>query len=100
MRRLVYLSLALPSLLGLGLSLRADSRPRGTSAAPVPERKEVRRFTGHKSDVYCVAFTPDGQSALSGSFDNTVRRWDVRSGKQTAVYRIQGVVNHIVMRPG
>ena len=36
---------------------------------------EVHRFTGHTHNVYCVAFSPDGHRALSGSGDSTVRLW-------------------------
>jgi WD40 repeat protein len=35
----------------------------------------VRRYEGHKGNVTAVAFSPDGQSLLSGSADATVRVW-------------------------
>ena len=31
--------------------------------------------------VWSVAFSPDGQSVVSGSEDNTVRLWSVESGE-------------------
>jgi WD40 repeat protein len=37
--------------------------------------KELRRFEGHRSTVVGVTFSPDGQYALSGSFDQTLRLW-------------------------
>src|SRR5207245_836997 len=63
---------------------------------------EVRRFQGHTGEVACVAFSPDGKRALSGAAkrqysihasrekkeetlqkeDNTVRLWDVETGKE------------------
>ena len=36
---------------------------------------------GHSDDVYSLAFSPDGKIIASGSYDNTIRLWDVASGK-------------------
>jgi WD40 repeat protein len=42
----------------------------------------VRRFTGHSDYVNSVAVTPDGKYVVSGSGDNTVRLWDLATGKE------------------
>jgi WD40 repeat protein len=39
-------------------------------------------FQGHSATVNCVAFSPDGQRAASGSDDRTIRIWEVPSGRQ------------------
>jgi WD40 repeat protein len=39
-------------------------------------------FQGHTDPVLCLAISPDGRRALSGSADNTVRLWDVTSGQE------------------
>lgn len=51
-----------------------------------PERgKMVLR--GHTDAVTCVAWSPDGESLLSGSFDNTARIWDADTGQEQLVLR-------------
>jgi len=37
----------------------------------------IRTFKGHKGSVYSVAFSPAGRYALSGSWDNTLKLWDI-----------------------
>jgi WD40 repeat protein len=40
----------------------------------------LRILTGHNSWVYGVAITPDGQQAVSASFDHTLKVWDLHTG--------------------
>jgi WD40 repeat protein len=39
-------------------------------------------MSGHSGWIVSVAFSPDGQYALSGSWDNTLKLWDISSGKE------------------
>lgn len=39
-------------------------------------------FKGHTEAIYSTAFNKDGTLAATGSFDKTVRLWDVAKGKQ------------------
>ena len=39
--------------------------------------QELRTLTGHTDGVSSVAFTPDGQRLASGSYDDTVKIWEI-----------------------
>ncbi|RJP19934.1 MAG: serine/threonine protein kinase, partial [Candidatus Abyssobacteria bacterium SURF_5] len=41
----------------------------------------VRTLSGHTGAVYAVTISPDDRLALSGSSDNTIRLWDIKTGR-------------------
>lgn len=47
-------------------------------AEPAP----VVKLTGHTLPIEALAYSPDGRLAVSGSRDETVRLWDLQSGKE------------------
>ncbi len=53
---------------------------------PNPAVGEARAFKGHTDVVAAVAFSADGKRAVSGSWDKTVRLWNVADGKQLALF--------------
>lgn len=50
---------------------------------------------GHDGDVNCVAISPDGTKILSGSNDDFVKLWDVRSGELLASFPFDGDVHDV-----
>jgi len=48
-------------------------------ARPCPA--QIQYFEGHTRPIHAVAYTPDGKSIISGSFDGTIRIWDRATGK-------------------
>jgi WD domain, G-beta repeat len=48
---------------------------------------ETRQLTGHGWGVLCVAFTPDGKYAVTGSRDRTIRVWDHKSGEEVRRFK-------------
>jgi WD40 repeat protein len=64
--------------------------PTAPGQGPVPPLAaaepggEVLRLAGHRRTVSGVAFFADGRHALSGSFDGTLRMWNVETGAELA----------------
>mgnify|MGYP006266760663 CR=1 FL=1 len=54
---------------------------------------ETTTLTGHKREVLCVAFSPDGKLVASGSEDLTVKLWDAATGKEVAT--LEGHDGHV-----
>jgi WD40 repeat protein len=44
-----------------------------------------RTLDGHTKGVSCVAISPDGSKAVTGSLDNSVRVWDIENSNELAV---------------
>jgi serine/threonine protein kinase/Tol biopolymer transport system component len=59
----------------------------------------VRLLKGHTSRVSSVAFSPDGFTLASGSWDDKVFLWDVRSGDKLAEFIRPNNVTSLVFSP-
>jgi len=52
--------------------------------------------TGHDGNVTAVAFSPDGKILATGSYDNTLRLWDTRTGSElTTIAHTHGPIEHL-----
>jgi WD40 repeat protein len=72
--QLLRFCLAVSALLNFSLGLTAEGKVQESA------KIEILPTVGHFDAVYSVAFSPDGARALSGSFDHTLKLWDVRTG--------------------
>lgn len=54
--------------------------PHGDPKRPAPEN------SGHNDAVSVLKLTPDEMGFFSGSWDKTIRSWDLNTGKTTAIY--------------
>ncbi len=52
----------------------------------LPVRTGVRSLAGHSGDVNGVAFSPDGNTLVSASDDNTLKLWDVDTGTEIRLF--------------
>lgn len=61
----------------------------------------AQELRGHGGPVRAIAVSPDGASAMTGSFDQSAILWDLSAGTAEAVLRFhQGAVNAVVAVPG
>ena len=68
----------------LGIALAAAS----VADAQEKPRIEIVPQLGHRSLIEAIAIAPDGKTALSGSYDHTLRLWDLASGRE--IRKIEG----------
>lgn len=54
---------------------------------------------GHSDSVNSVAVTPDGQRAVSASYDQTLRVWDLASGRTIAVFTADAPLYSVAIAP-
>lgn len=62
--------------------------------------EQVNTLKGHAGTALCLAWTSDGKTLISGSFDNSIMTWNTAAWKRTAVLRGHtSVVNDIAICP-
>ncbi|WP_375480438.1 AAA-like domain-containing protein, partial [uncultured Nostoc sp.] len=62
--------------------------------------REQNRLEGHNKGVYSVVFSPDGKTLASASADNTIKLWNLNTGKKiTTLTGHSKEINSIVFSP-
>jgi WD40 repeat protein len=75
-------------------------QPGAPLAQPAAEPKIQIKGPFNSGIVYSVAFSPDGKILASGSGDNTIRLWDVRTGRLIRSFTGHGKqVNSVAFSP-
>ena len=65
---------------GAGAGAAAGNGGSGGLDGPLLSDAAVTRLEGHTSEVFTVAWSPDGRALATGSGDGTARLWDVGTG--------------------
>ncbi|MFT3881261.1 MAG: WD40 repeat domain-containing protein [Gemmatales bacterium] len=68
---------SLTTLIAIGL---------GQAQPPANALNIINTLEGHKELVYSVAHSPDGKHLVSGSFDKSVKLWDLATNKEAKNY--------------
>ena len=52
------------------------------TAKGIQQRTPLLELRGHTSNVVSFGYSPDGTHIVTGSWDNTIRIWDARTGEE------------------
>ncbi len=79
-------SLTVVDLSSDGAKILAAPAKIGPDCAPVildaRTGERLQALQGHTEGIAAAAFTPDGRRAVTGSWDGTIRIWDVATGQE------------------
>jgi WD40 repeat protein len=60
----------------------SDSPQPSLTPAKISEISLINTLQGHSKEVYSVAISPDGKTLASGSYDTTIKLWNLATGEQ------------------
>ncbi|AFY57121.1 WD40 repeat-containing protein [Rivularia sp. PCC 7116] len=88
--KLSFKDLKLLTIIALTTSNVACTIPPSTTAAesfpqPISKQEQLNQviftLSGHSDSVKAIKITPNGETLISGSYDRTVKLWDLKTGK-------------------
>ena len=56
-------------------------------------------LTGHRGEATAIAYSPDGNTIATGSYDRTVRLWDADTGKHKTTFTGYTRVTSVIYSP-
>lgn len=71
---------------GLNGNLASASEDGSLRLWDVPAQEEIRKFDGHQDGLTSVAFSPNGEQLIAGSFDWLLRLWEVDTGRLISTF--------------
>jgi WD40 repeat protein len=92
-RAAYWYSQALPGLAGLSRTKaqkragQVSARSEGATVAIDGPAGFLRALDGHSGEIRALAISHDGRFGLSGSVDNSLRLWDLDTGKELRSFR-------------
>jgi RNA polymerase sigma factor (sigma-70 family) len=73
------------------------NKKRSQERAPKKWKVRLDLDTGHRLEVWSVAFWPDGKLLATASLDKTVKLWDPASGKEIAILKMSLPVRSVAI---
>ncbi|MEZ4866010.1 MAG: BTAD domain-containing putative transcriptional regulator [Caldilineaceae bacterium] len=70
---------------GAGIETANGATPGASTPQSPAHARLIRSLQGHADWIRSVAFSPDGSLLVSGSYDQTVRLWEVMTGQERHV---------------
>ena len=65
----------------------------------IPSAVVTRAFKGHSRGINAVCVTPDGQTLVTASNDNTAKIWDMTTGACTRTLNVGAMVTAVAVAP-
>jgi len=79
--------------------LMASIAMPGSSTVHAEEKPEIFVQMGHSDGVSSVAFSADGRYAVSGSHDNTIKLWEVSTGREIRTFQDSSFISSVAFSP-